>query len=125
VLVVDDEPLVGRAVSRVLSPPHRVTVVHGGAEALPLLDAGGWDVVFCDLMMPGMSGMELHARVATRSPGTAARFVFLTGGAFAEAARRFLEQVPNPRVEKPFEPQALRDAVAAALAAGGSGSRPA
>ena len=117
VLVVDDEPLVGRAVSRILSPPHQVTVASSAGEALTLLEAGPFDVVLCDLMMPGMTGMDLHARLASADPGLAARFIFLTGGAFTDLARDFLERVPNPRLEKPFEPAALRAAVLAALAA--------
>ncbi|HET9553286.1 MAG TPA: ATP-binding protein [Anaeromyxobacteraceae bacterium] len=115
VLVVDDEPLVGRAVMRVLSPPHQVTVAANGAEALQALEAGRYDAILCDLMMPVMSGMELHARLAASDPAAAARMIFLTGGAFTDQAREFLERVPNARVEKPFEPVALREAVAATI----------
>jgi PAS domain S-box-containing protein len=122
VLVVDDEPLVRRAVQRILSPPHDVQVQSDGREALAtLLGEGGYDLVLCDLMMPGMSGMELHRRVAERAPALAARFVFLTGGAFTPGARDFLQRVPNPRVEKPFEPAALRELVLRLLAEPGAG----
>jgi len=117
VLVVDDEPLVGRAVGRILSPPHRVTLASSGAEALALAEVNRYDVVLCDLMMPGMSGMDLHQRLGRTAPGVAGRMIFLTGGAFTEGARAFLARVSNARLEKPFEPAALREAVAAALAA--------
>jgi PAS domain S-box-containing protein len=116
VLLVDDEPLVGRAVARILSPPHRVTLATSGGEALGLLSANRYDVVLCDLMMPGLSGMDLHDRLAATAPEVARRMVFLTGGAFTDGARDFLARVPNVRVEKPFEPSVLREAVAAALA---------
>jgi PAS domain S-box-containing protein len=119
VLVVDDEPLVGRAVGRILSPPHRVTLASSGAEALALLAQHGFDVVLCDLMMPGMSGMELHDRLAADAPEVARRMIFLTGGAFTDGARDFLARVPNARIEKPFEPAALRTAVATWLSEGG------
>jgi FixJ family two-component response regulator len=66
-------------------------------------------------MMPDMTGMELHARLDDVAPELARRVVFLTGGAFTSDARAFLERVPNARIEKPFEPRALRDAVARAL----------
>jgi PAS domain S-box-containing protein len=115
VLVVDDEPLVGRAVMRVLSPPHQVTVASNGVEALEALRASRYDAILCDLMMPVMTGMELHDQLAATDPAAAGRMIFLTGGAFTDAAREFLERVPNARVEKPFEPLALREAVAAAL----------
>ncbi len=117
-LVVDDEPLVGRAVARILAAEHDVVTRTSARDALPdLLGGPGFDLVLCDLMMPEMTGMDLHARLAREAPGVAARLVFLTGGAFTPAARDFLDRVPNARLEKPFEPQALRDVVAGALAA--------
>jgi PAS domain S-box-containing protein len=112
VLVIDDEPLVCRAVQRILSPPHDVRVQPGARQALEALTAdGGYDLVLCDLMMPGMTGMDLHQRLAATAPELAARFVFLTGGAFTSDARAFLDRVPNPMVEKPFDPAALRELV--------------
>jgi CheY-like chemotaxis protein len=123
VLVVDDEPLVRRAVQRILSPPHEVETRANGREALAALEGeGGFDLVLCDLMMPEMSGMELHGLLAEREPALASRFVFLTGGAFTPGARDFLSRVPNARVEKPFEPAALRELVLRILAAPRFGS---
>jgi CheY-like chemotaxis protein len=116
VLVVDDEPLLGRAVVRVLAPPHRVTLAGGGAEALALLASRRFDVVLCDLMMPGLSGMDLYERLVRTAPEVAHRMVFLTGGAYTEDARAFLARVPNARLDKPFEPTALRQVVTRALA---------
>ena len=122
-LIVDDEPLVRRAVQRILSPPHEVHVRANGREALLALEEGsGFDLVLCDLMMPEMSGMELHGVMAERAPGLASRFVFLTGGAFTPGARDFLQRVPNLRVEKPFEPAALRELVLRLLAEPRAGS---
>jgi PAS domain S-box-containing protein len=117
VLVVDDEPLVARAVQRVLSA-HDVVVCSSARAALSALEAPGhpFDVVFCDLMMPEMTGMDLHARLREVSPETAERMVFLTGGAFTANARAFLDAVPNPRLEKPFEPAALREIVQSRVA---------
>jgi CheY-like chemotaxis protein len=117
VLLIDDEPLVGRAVTRVLAPPHQVTVAPTAEEGLRLLEAGGWDAILCDLMLPGLSGMELHARLAAARPEDAERMVFLSGGAFNDGAREFLERVPNQRLEKPFDPARLRQVVAALVAA--------
>ncbi len=115
-MVVDDEPLVCRALQRILSPPHDVLVHETGRGALAALQAdGGYDLVLCDLMMPDLTGMDLHGQVAARSPALADRFVFLTGGAFTDGARDFLQRVRNERVEKPFEPAALRNLVARLL----------
>lgn len=62
-------------------------------------------------MMPQMSGINLYEQVRKASPALANRFVFMTGGAFAPKARAFLDAVPNARLEKPFEPSALKAVV--------------
>jgi signal transduction histidine kinase/ligand-binding sensor domain-containing protein/CheY-like chemotaxis protein len=113
VLVVDDDPLVSSALRRTLAREHEVEVVVSSRRALEMLTSpgGGFDVILCDLMMPEMTGMELHAQLAMASPEQPRRMVFITGGAYTPAAREFLEQVSNPRVEKPFDPEALREQV--------------
>ena len=55
--------------------------------------------------------MELYAQLETAVPERARRMVFITGGAYTPAARAFLERVRNPRVEKPFDPEKLREQV--------------
>ncbi|WP_224247644.1 two-component regulator propeller domain-containing protein [Hyalangium gracile] len=113
VLVVDDDPLVSSALRRTLSREHDVEVVVSSRRALEMLMSpeGSYDVILCDLMMPEMTGMELHAQLATAAPERAQRMVFVTGGAYTPAAQTFLERVPNPRLEKPFEPEKLRERV--------------
>ncbi len=63
-------------------------------------------------MMPEQTGADLHDALARSHPDQAERMVFLTGGAFAPRAREFLERVPNPRVDKPFEGRAVRALIA-------------
>jgi CheY-like chemotaxis protein len=116
-LVVDDEALVGRAVSRILSPQHEVVTRTSARAALDeLAGSAPFDLLLCDLMMPEMTGMELHARLREISPALAERTIFLTGGAFTPMAREFLARVRNARIEKPFEPDQLRAVVARVLA---------
>lgn len=111
VLVVDDEPAVGMAVRRVLRG-HDITVVTSASEALRLLGTGReFDVILSDLMMPGMSGMELFAVLAREHATMATRVVFITGGAFTPEANVFLDGVANERLEKPFAFKQLRDLV--------------
>jgi CheY-like chemotaxis protein len=113
VLIVDDDPLVSSAVRRTLAREHDVEVVVSARRALELLTSpeGGYDVILCDLMMPEMTGMELHAQLEQAAPERARRMVFITGGAYTPAARAFLSRVCNPWVEKPFEPEGLRKQV--------------
>ncbi len=119
ILVVDDEPRMGRALQRLLATDHDVTTALSAQEALDLVSGGArFDVVLCDLMMPGMSGMDLHGRMESAAPEVAARMVFMTGGAYTTGAQQFLERVPNRRLEKPFRPEALEALIAEILGAG-------
>jgi len=116
--VVDDEPLVGKAVQRVLASQHEVVSESSARSALARFERGeSFDLVLCDLMMPQMTGMELHAAVSFAAPEMAERFVFLTGGAFTPAAREFLDRSAMRRIDKPFEPADLREMVGAELRA--------
>ncbi len=112
VLVLDDEPLVGRAVSRLLQAEHDVEVLTSPPECARRAEAGErWDVVLCDLIMPEMTGMELHARLREAAPGVAERMVFMTGGAFTAAASTFLEEPDRRWIEKPVDAAELRRVV--------------
>jgi CheY-like chemotaxis protein len=117
ILVVDDEPMVGNVVQRTLAPEHDLTALTSAADALALISKGErFDLILCDLMMPVMTGVEFHAALDKIAPDQAARMVFLTGGAFTPLARAFLDAVPNPRLDKPFALQALRNLVNEQLA---------
>ena len=109
VLVVDDDPLSSTAVSRALAADHEVTTCDAADVALARLVRGErFDVIVCDLMMPVKTGVEFHADVLAHAPECAARIIFLTGGAFTVKARRFLDRIPNLRLEKPFVVADLR-----------------
>lgn len=116
VLIVDDEPLILRSVARLLRDQHDVETAKNGREALLLLsEQGPFDLVVCDLMMPEMTGMELYGAVLDRDPATADRFVFLTGGAYTDLARQFLNGIGNPKLDKPIQPNLLRSVVSGVL----------
>lgn len=129
VLVVDDEPLVGRAIARVLRP-HEVEVTEDARAALErLADDDRYDAIVCDLMMPGMTGEEFHRAVAARSPALLERLLFVTGGAYTPEGRDFVERVEAPVLEKPVEAETLRRALrrlwnGAGPAAGAGTDRP-
>ena len=109
VLVVDDEPAVAAAIRRVLAPQHDVVVRGSAEEALEAIARGErFDAILCDLMMPGMTGMDLHEQLARLAPEQASRIVVLTGGAFTPRAREFLDRVSLPRCDKPFDSHTLR-----------------
>jgi len=112
VLVIDDDVKVASSLRRMLRA-HECTVTHGGEEALEALREREFDVVFCDLMMPGTTGMDVYEALRDEGRGREARLVFVTGGAFTARARRFVAEVDNLVIEKPFTAEAVRRAVSA------------
>jgi CheY-like chemotaxis protein len=107
ILVVDDQPMLCKAIRRMLAQ-HDVATVGSAQEAVDKVAAGErYDVILTDLMMPGMSGMELHAAISQLAPDQVSRMVFMTGGAFTPTARQFFEHVACPTLEKPFDKAGL------------------
>lgn len=118
VLIVDDDPRVAEALRRVLSRDHDVTALRSGREALAhLVGAPTPDVVLCDVMMPDLTGPQLHDALLRDAPEAARRIVFMTGGAFSAQTREFLERTDNTCVEKPLDVAALRALVASRVVA--------
>jgi signal transduction histidine kinase/DNA-binding NarL/FixJ family response regulator len=109
VLVVDDEAALAKSIRRILSRDHDCVVLTAAQDAAAQISGGErYDVILCDLMMPTMTGMDLHEALLRAVPEQAARMIFLTGGAFTERARAFLSSVANARLDKPFDPAELR-----------------
>jgi CheY-like chemotaxis protein len=116
VLVIDDDPGVSSGLRLMLQDSHDVTSVGSGREALELLlGAQDFDVVFCDFVMPDMSGEDVYYALKLNRPGTEGRLVFMTGAVFSPDAERFLGQIDNPRLEKPFHLPRVEELLSAAV----------
>ena len=116
ILIVDDEPGIVGSLSSLLSIKHDVEILTSARSALATLRTGAtYDVILCDLMMPDVTGMDLHEQLARARPGEEAKLVFMTGGAFTDRARAFLTSVSNRCLEKPFKIQEVEDLLAALL----------
>jgi PAS domain S-box-containing protein len=114
VLVIDDEPMITAVVRRVLKNHHEVVIEHAAAAALARISAGErFDAILCDLMMPDINGMDVHDELAKIAPDQLARTTFMTGGAFTERARQFVDRLGDRVIAKPFMPADLIAAVAA------------
>jgi signal transduction histidine kinase len=115
VLVVDDDVAVGRALERRLGRYHDVVVLTKGMEAVSRISLGErFDVIVADLMMPDLTGMEMHAELTRIDPDQAMRMVFLTSGMWTDAEQEFLDGVTNARIETPFEMVKILEIVARA-----------
>ena len=121
VLVVDDEATVRLTLSRMLAG-HEVVEADSGAAARHLLTTDqAFDAILCDVMMPVVSGVDLHRWLAAEHPELIERFIFATGGAFAADAADYLARSRAPAVPKPFDldqvTRLVNDRIAAVRAA--------
>ena len=103
--MVDDEAAIRTALQRLLGREHEVVTAASGEEARALLEQDrAFDLILCDLMMPEMSGMELHAWLATHRPGARPRrWCSSPAAPSRRRASEYLAGVGNLRIEKPFD----------------------
>jgi two-component system cell cycle sensor histidine kinase/response regulator CckA len=113
ILIVDDEAGIRKAIVRMLGRKHEVITASSGEDAQAILGRDqAFDVLFFDVMMPSMTGIDLHAWLLPRYPVLAEKVVFFTGGAFTPKANEYLAKVRNQTFEKPFDTVRLQKAVA-------------
>lgn len=105
VLIIDDDPQITSAFCGQLKRAgYRASACATGAAGLRrILTGTDIDLVFCDLMMKGLSGMDLYARLLEQDPALLHKVVFMTGGACSPNARQFVLEHPAVVVEKPFD----------------------
>jgi len=107
ILLVDDEPDIRRSISKFLTRTGwQVDLADSGEEGLRLLEEGEYEVVLCDLRMPGMSGHEFYRHLQAQEAPAVQRLIFMTGDVLSPEASRFLAEARRPVLSKPF---ALRD----------------
>ena len=116
VLIIDDEAHVRQMMRLALETSgYEVGEAQDGPEGLKLYgDGSGWNAVVLDQRMPGMDGLETLRRVRAANPG--ARIIMATAYASIELAVDAMKLGATDFVRKPMTPEALRNAVAAALA---------
>ena len=115
VLVVDDDAVVGKSFNRVLSEKkgYVVTTVENAHEALKQMREQSFDVVFTDIKMPGMDGVELAERVRASQPWTPV--VIITGYGTTENESRAKAVGVTDFVRKPLSPEMIEESAAHAL----------
>jgi CheY-like chemotaxis protein len=114
ILLIDDEAPIARILSRLLRD-YEIVHVSSAGEGLTLLAREDFPVIFCDLLLPGLDGIELHGIVERELAPLQDRFIFLTGGSATNRAREFFQRVHNRCIDKPFSSAEIREAVAEAV----------
>lgn len=114
VLVVDDDPVVGTSFNRVLSGKGYIVVAaENGFDALAKLKAEKFDVVFTDLRMPGMDGVQVAERVKAAQPWVPV--VLVTGYGSASNEARARAAGVSEFLRKPLSPDMIEDSAANAI----------
>lgn len=111
ILVVDDEKNIRLTMTHCLEPLDMdVETASDGNEALDKLSQGRFGIVFLDLKMPGLDGMEVLRRIADRWPKT--RVIIITAHGSIESAVEAMKLGAMDFIQKPFTPAEIRDLVA-------------
>jgi serine phosphatase RsbU (regulator of sigma subunit) len=116
VLVVDDNAMNRDVLSRRLQRNgHTVEAVEGGAQALACLETGQFDLILLDIMMPGMDGYQVLARLKQDAVLAKLPVMMLSAIGDADSVARCLSLGADDYLTKPFDPLILRARVDAAL----------
>jgi signal transduction histidine kinase/CheY-like chemotaxis protein len=112
VLVVEDEPTVARLIADVLEDEGlHVDVLLDGREGLERAGRETFDLVVCDMKMPGVDGQHFFKSLARARNPLQEKFLFVTGDVIAQQTQEFLERNSLPHVAKPFRVEELREKV--------------
>jgi len=113
VLVLDDEPIVGKRLQPALAKVGcDVEVFDAPRPALERIAVKRFDVVVTDIRMEEIDGIEVLEKVLSLWPET--RVIMITGYATVEVAREAMAKGAFDFIAKPFKPQELRDVIARA-----------
>lgn len=116
ILIVDDDPVIGKSFDRVLSGKgYAVITAANGEEALGKLSSEAYDLVFTDIKMPGMSGIEVVERVKASQPWLPV--VIVTGYGSEENEARAEAAGVSGFLRKPLSPEMIVGTTERALAA--------
>ena len=117
ILVVDDEINVCKSIRQaLLSEAYEIDTSLSGEDALKKEDVKRYDVIVADLMMPGLSGLDLLQ--ALKGKNSAAKVIMITGYPTLKNTVQSVQLGAFDFLPKPFLPSDLRNVVARALEAG-------
>jgi PAS domain S-box-containing protein len=109
ILVVDDELLIRRLLTRILTKEgHNVDCVDNAMDALEKIRTERYNLILLDIMMPGMSGINLYESIKDIAISLTQRVVFITGDVMGNETQKFLAKTRSKYFTKPFETNRLR-----------------
>jgi len=119
ILVIEDEPLIGRVCTRTLSAlGFEADLATDGLRALEMARREAYDLCLSDIRTPRMNGVEFYQHLAEERPELANRIMFTTGDVLSSDVQAFLDESGAVFLAKPFTSAELRAAVSDALQRG-------
>ena len=108
VLVVDDEPWIAEILTAMLAEDgHEVDTADQGLLALGMVQLRAYDLILCDIRMPGLDGPGFYAELERSRPDLMGRILFVTGNRFSPEVEAFLDRTGAPSLPKPFRQEDL------------------
>jgi signal transduction histidine kinase len=107
VLIIDDEVALTSALRRQLRGHHDVTVINDGAAGLAAILRQDFDVILCDIMMPGTDGLVVLETLRRSRPDMVPRLVLMTAGVFADPMRERVLSAGGQLLDKPVPLETL------------------
>ena len=109
ILVVDDDQSISMLLSEILNLwQHKVTVKHSAKDALVVIEDEDYDIIFTDMLMPEMNGMELIQKAVFIKPEIKSRVVFTTGMSGESFGAEYHDFII---LEKPFKIKDVQTAI--------------
>ena len=121
ILVVDDEVEIAAILADCLTPIGIECIIAAdGQSALARIREMSFDGIFCDVSMPGMDGISFFQTLRDSIPALAERLIFISGDVLHRDWDRIKSSIGRPIIEKPFDPQQVREAALRLLTPGGN-----
>jgi CheY-like chemotaxis protein len=104
ILVLDDEEAVRGVLKMALERSgYELDTVSSGTEALKILSNTSYDLILCDMHMPGLSGPDFYRQLERNHPAMTDRIIFMTGDLVHSGTQRFLDETKVSVLRKPFD----------------------
>ena len=113
ILIVDDDDVIRETLCELFSTEYECVVAETAEQALAELEAKSFDVVLTDISMPGLTGMDLLARVRTYYPNT--RVIIISGASDQDQGQGLLSMGAFEYLQKPFRLEVVEQSVQRAL----------
>ena len=112
ILVIEDEAPIRNLICEILKGEgYEVDSAPDGDKGLRRLRENDYDIVLCDMRMPGINGQGVYNETKQTKPHTARRFIFVTGDIVSEETQTFLEETGSFYMMKPFSDQQLFEVI--------------